>query len=310
MGIVYKARGRFSPTASSRWKKILSGQLASADAVIAAAREAKARRCSIIPASSRSMRSAASISSRWRSSPAAVCTSVSSMDRCCRATPPGWCCQVAEAVQYAHEQGIIHRDIKPHNILLALEPGEGNTNLAPASRIEGRTPKLTDSGLARTRDAASLSVTGEVLGTPGYMSPEQARGDARHVGVAADVYSLGALLYALLTDRPPFPGGLADRDAAAGDQSGTGIAAGVESGVPRELETVCLKCLQKDPNHRYASAAELAAELGRFENGPSGTGRAAGEPWLEHLLRAGAAQSHGGGVAAGCVMDDDAGRRR
>src|SRR5262249_25415770 len=154
---------------------------------------------------------------------------------------------------------IIHRDIKPGNVLIAeREPGNGESP-------EELRVKLTDFGLARLAEGGELTGTNEQLGTPGYMAPEQAAGRAREVGPVADVYSLGALLYCLLVGRPPFQAATAletmrqvlEREPVPPRQ--------LNAGVPRDLETVCLKCLHKEPGRRYASAAELAEELRRFE---------------------------------------------
>jgi serine/threonine-protein kinase len=155
---------------------------------------------------------------------------------------------VAEAVQHAHEQGVIHRDLKPANILLTAE-GE---------------PKVTDFGLAKRSDEATLTAAGEVLGTPAYMPPEFAAGEAVRAGPTADVYGLGAVMYALLTGRPPFVG---DTPLDTVRQ-----VAEVEPVPPRDrnpavdrgIQAVCLKCLEKNPKHRYPSAAALAADLDRY----------------------------------------------
>jgi tetratricopeptide (TPR) repeat protein len=156
---------------------------------------------------------------------------------------------VARGVHAAHARGIIHRDLKPGNVLLA----------------EDGTPKVGDFGLAKRLERDSgLTQTGSFLGTPSYMAPEQAEGRGRRVGPAVDVYALGAVLYECLTGRPPFRG--ADAWATL-EQVRIGEPVPVrqlQPGVPRDLETVCLKCLQKDPDKRYASAQALADDLGRF----------------------------------------------
>src|SRR5262249_7008396 len=129
------------------------------------------------------------------------------------------------------------------------------------------TPKITDFGLAKKLDAAGQTHTGAVMGTPSYVAPEQARGASKQVGPAADVWALGATLYECLTGHPPFK---------AATPVGTLLQVLTEEpvppprllpGCPRDLETVCLKCLQKDPRQRYAGAAELAEDLRRFQAG-------------------------------------------
>jgi WD40 repeat protein/tRNA A-37 threonylcarbamoyl transferase component Bud32 len=157
--------------------------------------------------------------------------------------------QVSEAVEYAHRRGIIHRDLKPANILLDRD-GQ---------------PKVTDFGLAKQVTGTSeLTQAGQILGTPSYMPPEQASGTFDHVGPAADVYSLGASLYCLLTGRPPFQSAqpldtlrqVLEQEPVSPRQ--------LNSAVSRDLETICLKCLRKEPGRRYASAAALAKDLSHF----------------------------------------------
>ncbi len=159
--------------------------------------------------------------------------------------------RLACAVVAAHERGIVHRDIKPANILIT---GDG-------------TPKVGDFGLAKMTEGGGITMTGAVLGTPSYMAPEQARGETKTVGPAADVYALGAVLYECLTGRPPFRGAsAADTIVQSLSQEPVGVRA-LNPAVPVDLETVCLKCLEKDPIRRYPSALALAADLQRFLDG-------------------------------------------
>jgi serine/threonine-protein kinase len=194
--------------------------------------------------------------------------------------------QVARAVQHAHEQGILHRDLKPANILLGnAECGTRNAEPSPL-RIpssEFRVPKVTDFGLAKRLTVSATGVrdwrtqTGAIVGTPGYMAPEQAT-SRRDLTPATDVYALGAILYECLTGRPPFQA--TDPVAAlmmVVEQEPVPPRLLV-SGIDRDLEVICLKCLQKPPELRYATAGELAADLEAYlagdtlSNQPSGLG--------------------------------------
>jgi WD40 repeat protein/tRNA A-37 threonylcarbamoyl transferase component Bud32 len=158
---------------------------------------------------------------------------------------------LAQAMDAAHKKGVVHRDLKPGNVLFG----------------EDGTPKITDFGLAKKIDEAGQTASGAVLGTPSYMAPEQAGGKTGQIGPPADVYALGAILYECLTGRPPFKAATAldtlMQVAAADPVSPTTL----NPRVPRDLETVCLKCLQKEPARRYASARELADDLRRFRDG-------------------------------------------
>jgi tetratricopeptide (TPR) repeat protein len=154
---------------------------------------------------------------------------------------------LARAVHAAHRAGVVHRDLKPGNVLFA----------------EDGTPKIADFGLAKRLNAADAQTrTGDILGTPYYMAPEQARCTA--VGPAADVYALGAILYELLTGRPPFQGETVWATLAQVIGSDPAPPRQLAPLAPRDLETICLKCLHKDPTRRYGSADGLADDLARF----------------------------------------------
>jgi prepilin-type processing-associated H-X9-DG protein len=170
--------------------------------------------------------------------------------------------QVALGVHYAHTRGILHRDLKPGNLLLA-EPAGDSATTTPI-------PKIVDFGLAKTLEGATSiaqggphTQTGAILGTPNYMAPEQADGKGRPVGPPADVYALGAILYECLAGRPPFEGDttLDTLIRVVHDEPRPLRRA------PRDLNTICLKCLEKDPARRYATAADLAEDLRRFLDG-------------------------------------------
>ena len=175
---------------------------------------------------------------------------------------------MAEAMDYAHLHGVIHRDLKPANVLLTADG----------------MPKITDFGLAkRLEDDSGHTRSGTILGTPSYMAPEQAEGKARDVGPLADLYSLGAILYELLTGRPPFRGAsvvdtleqVRTREPVPPTQ--------FQPGVPRDLETICLQCLQKEAGKRYHSAGALAEDLRRYLAGEPIAARPVGR--TERALR-------------------------
>jgi serine/threonine protein kinase len=182
---------------------------------------------------------------------------------------------VAEAIQYAHTKGILHRDLKPSNVLMqnaqagarraASQKGGRESAPALSSHPSALCPKVTDFGLAkRIEGGPELTGTGQVLGTPSYMPPEQAAGKRKDVGPASDVYSLGAVLYELLTSRPPFRAETPLDTILQVLEVEPASLRLLNPRVPRDLETICLKCLQKDPRRRYPSADDLAKDLGRF----------------------------------------------
>jgi WD40 repeat protein len=159
---------------------------------------------------------------------------------------------LARAMHYAHLRGVVHRDLKPGNVLLA-----------GAERV----PKITDFGLAKKTDETGQTASGAILGTPSYMAPEQAGGKSKEVGPAADIYALGAILYELLTGRPPFKGAtpLDTMLQVLGDEPVP--LRQLQPKTAADLETVCLKCLHKDPARRYPSAEALADDLERWRKG-------------------------------------------
>ncbi len=171
--------------------------------------------------------------------------------------------KVARAVQYAHSEGILHRDLKPGNILL-----DGNSE-----------PLVSDFGLAKWLEPiGDLTRTPSIFGTPGYIAPEQVNGSAGKLTPAADVYSLGAVLFHLLTGRPPFTGEHALKVIQQATEKPAPKLRTLAPALDRDLETICAKCLEREPDARYHSAGELAEDLERWLGGHSIVARPVSPP--------------------------------
>jgi tetratricopeptide (TPR) repeat protein len=159
---------------------------------------------------------------------------------------------LARAIHYAHERGIVHRDLKPANVVLT----------------EDGVPKITDFGLAKLLERDDgLTQVGDLLGTPSYMAPEQIRGLPLHITPATDIYALGAILYEMLTGRPPFKGTTPLSTLEQVSSQEPLSPSKLHRHTPRDLEIICLKCLEKEPRRRYATAMDLAEDLRRFQAG-------------------------------------------
>jgi tetratricopeptide (TPR) repeat protein len=196
------------------------------------------------------------------------------LDRRVRGTPQpprlaaGLVAVLARAMHFAHQAGVVHRDLKPGNVLLTRRPGAMAAVEAVEPPLEAFEPKISDFGLAKQLDSASEQTrSGVIIGTASYMAPEQAAGRVKDIGPAADVYSLAAILYELLTGRPPFRGAtfrdtieqVCTRDPVSVRQ--------LQPSVARDLETICLKGLRKEPRQRYTTAQDMADDLQRWLDG-------------------------------------------
>jgi N-acetylneuraminic acid mutarotase len=190
----------------------------------------------------------------------------SSVEGARRAT--GYVKTIAEAIEYAHQQGTLHRDLKPSNILID----------------QFNQPRITDFGLAkRVKSDSDLTISGQIIGSPNFMPPEQAAGRRSEISPCSDIYSLGALLYFLLTGKPPFQGETIHDTLAQVLNAEPKSPRGLNPAIPRDLDTICVKCLEKSPARRYASAKALADDLARYLRGEPVMARPISRP--QKLLR-------------------------
>jgi eukaryotic-like serine/threonine-protein kinase len=192
---------------------------------------------------------------------------------------------LARASHAAHEKGVIHRDLKPANVLLQTNATTAETDNTDRKRklisssvlsVAGFVPKITDFGLAKDLEETGQTREGSILGTPSYMAPEQAEGRIKDIGPWTDVYALGAILYECLTGRPPFKGQTAWDTLSLVREQEPVAPHHLQPGCPRDLETICLKCLRKEITARYQSAVALADDLDRFLTGQPITARRVG----------------------------------
>ena len=195
---------------------------------------------------------------------------------------------LARAVHAAHRCGVLHRDLKPANILLSVsrdaQRSAPDQALPSGSRLTEAVPKITDFGLAKDQTALrTLTQTGAAMGTPCYMAPEQARGDKTGIGPATDVYALGSILYEMLTGRPPFDAPTAAETVAQVLNDDPPPPSRLRPRLPRDIVTICMKCLEKSPRRRYATALELAEDLLLFRVGKRIYGRPVGP--IERAVR-------------------------
>jgi WD40 repeat protein len=198
-------------------------------------------------------------------------------------------CVVARAVHHAHQRGVLHRDLKPANILLQIahtrmqdEP-EATRPRSAIANLKSAIPLVSDLGLAKRATDSSLTQSGQIVGTPSYMAPEQAGGHKDALTTAADVYGLGAILYFLLTGRPPFKAETVLETLQKVREAQPERPKNINPRLDRDLETICLKCLEKEPARRYGSAEALADDLERLLRGEPIQARPVG--WLGRLRR-------------------------